>query len=176
MNYMPEDRESYDSEDEWAFSLWCRDAVEAGILYKWGYHPTSFEIFPKATVTETVQLKTKTKEVERHLLHPLTYTTDFVLLFTSVHWRDMLGMRTSSGFAFVDVKGDFSKFHDDKSFSMIQKMMYHLKGVYINKVKVKDVFMKTFVPESVRIGRSGKCLRKWEKCPRFPGRHAEDGE
>jgi len=161
---IPMDPDEYDSLDEYQFALWCVEAVHHDVIGRAGYHPNTVEIFPRASVTETKQLKTKTKEVDTFLFHPLSYTADFIL-FGPMNVYKRLGLRHTHGLLWIDVKGSFSKFHDDKSFSMVQKMMWHLKGVYVNKVELSKFFRATWCPSLVRVGKSGKELKKWKGCP-----------
>jgi hypothetical protein len=50
----------------------------------------------------------------------------------------------------VDVKGGFSIYHDDKSFSINVKWVWSLHRVFINKVVPKKFFAQFWLPEKAR--------------------------
>ncbi len=61
---------------------------------------------------------------------------------------------------YIDIKGGFSKFHDATKFSMIQKIMWNMKNIYIYKIVPQQFFKKTWVPQEVRYTPKKKLLRK----------------
>lgn len=160
--------DDFDSDEEWQFYHWLLEAKSAGLVGRCKYHPPSLELFPKATVSEEVAMKTKTKTVERHLFHPLTYTMDFAVELLT---EDSFGLRTQPDtdppLLFIDVKGTFSQHGDAKQFSIIQKICWHVHGRYINKVVPQKLFAKTWAPDAIRVGKSGKELKKWKGMDRI---------
>ena len=155
-------------EEEW-FSVWLRTAENRGMVDDIIYHPSSFILAPKQSIEKEVQLKTKTKTVNRFLLHPHTYTPDFAFYITNfIHKYDHGLVPCKGNIVFVDVKGVFSGGRHNNSsitFPISQKWVYAKYGIYINKVVPEKFFKKTFVPKELTIGKSGKVLKKWENYP-----------
>ena len=135
------------------------------------YHPSSFKLASKQTIKAEVQLKTKTKIVDKFLLHPHKYTPDFVFYTTNLIERFDHGLVPCNGnIVFVDVKGVYAGGRHNNSsitFPISQKWVYAKFGIYINKVVPEKFFRKTFVPQELTIGKSGKVLKKWRDYPVF---------
>ena len=157
-------------EEEW-FSVWLRIAKKRGMVDGIIYHPSSFELAPKQTIKEEIQLKTKSKIVDKFLLHPHKYTPDFVFYTTNSIERFEHGLiPTNENIVFVDVKGVYAGGRHNNSsitFPISQKWVYAKFGIYINKVVPEKFFRKTFVPKELTIGKTGKILKKWKDYPVF---------
>ena len=132
------------------------------------YHPSSFLLSVRQTIKITKQLKTKTKTIDKFLLHPHRYTPDFVF-----YKRDLLDqykhdlIDCNKRIVFVDVKGAFFGGRNNNSsitFPISQKGVYSKYGVYVNKVIPEKFFKKTFVPKSVAYGKRGQLLKRWSSC------------
>jgi len=157
----------FDSKEELDFFHWCMDAVAEGIIARLEYHTVCFRLAERVSVPHMKVLKTKTKLVEKFLLHPAEYTPDFVLQ-KGPHWylaQEQLWSHPEDGECYVDVKGQFSPFHDDKSFSLVQKWVWQRHGKYINKVVPAKFFKKLWCPDNCRIGKSGKELKAYKGLP-----------
>jgi len=132
---------------------------------------SSFKLASKQTIKAEVQLKTKTKIVDKFLLHPHRYTPDFVFYTTNLIERFDHGLVPCNGnIVFVDVKGVYAGGRHNNSsitFPISQKWVYAKFGIYINKVVPEKFFRKTFVPKELTIGKSGKVLKKWRDYPVF---------
>ena len=159
----------YKSKEEQDFADWLKEAQEHGLISSWEYEPRSFILFEKQTYEETVQLKTKTKIVERHLHAEASYTPDFMMLLTPLGSRLLHDVFKPSiegigdGCVWVDVKGNYDAVRKDgRFFSLIQKALYSKHGVWVEKVvpffqtgrgakkKAKGLFAAAFAPESRR--------------------------
>lgn len=68
---------SFDSEREMKRYLVLKDAEGKGLISGLEVH-RKYELIPAIKEVQTVQLKTKTKEVERTVQQAITYTCDFV--------------------------------------------------------------------------------------------------
>lgn len=163
------DGKIFASSEEIDFYYWLLEAQEAGIIRSFSYQPRTFELAADVTYTETVTLKTKTKEVTRKLLNGAEYTPDFLflvearflpLLKPALHIPETLAV-------WIDVKGAWSQFNDDVKFSLLRKWTYDKYLVYVNKVIPVDFFEKTFVPDRAAYGKSGKALTRYLNCPRL---------
>jgi len=135
----------FDSPEEEQFYEWLKEAERVGLVSEIEYQPKPFKLTERVNIPVIVRLKTKTKVVDRFLLHPHSYTADFSFLADK-----SLGFITTGQRCWVDVKGGFSRFHDAKSFSINQKFVFFRFGIYINKVVPEKLFKKTFVPEVCR--------------------------
>ena len=152
----------FDSQEELEFWHWLNEAYEAGLIAGYEYHKRSWALSEKQTYTDIVELKTKIKEVEKHLMHPHVYTPDFEIFgakdigLIDVH---------QDGWHVVDVKGTFNMYGGDREFSINQKWMYDKHGVYVHKVVPEKLFKKTWCPELVRYTpKTGKLRKKYIKC------------
>jgi len=153
---IPMEREVVRSDEEWEFVLWLREAVREGLVLSWDYESKTYPLFDKAVYVETVQMKTKVKHVERFLLHPAEYTPDFSFVLTEKGAGRLLkAFKPSIGVngrqIVVDIKGSFNpRGGDDRHISLIQKAMFHLHGVYVQKIVPKKLFAMTYAPEKLR--------------------------
>ena len=133
------------------------------------YHPSSFLLSKRQTVKVTKQLKTKTKVIDKFLLHPHKYTPDFVFYITNFIERyEHELIPCKKNIVFVDVKGVYAGGRHNNSsvtFPISQKWVYDKYGIYINKVVPEKFFRKTFVPKELTIGKTGKLLKKWKTYP-----------
>ena len=78
-----------------------------------------FEIIPKGCKQETMQLKTKTKVVEKFVHHPITYTADFVY-------------RENGQLVVCDCKA--SKKFKDPVYRLKSKLMFSILGIEIKEL------------------------------------------
>ena len=166
----------YKSKEEQDFADWLDEAKENGLIHQWEYEPRSFILFDKQTFKEKVQLKTKTKIVERHLHAEASYTPDFMMELTNLGEHLLFDAfkssilsvpvyvrATTSTVIWVDVKGNFDPIRKDpRFFSLIQKAIYRKHGVWVAKVVpfyqtgkgkekwARGLFTKTFAPQSCR--------------------------
>ena len=171
--------EHFDSGEEHEFSEWCNDAQKLGLISEYSYHPQAFTLCHKATYEKQVVMKTKTKRVEAFLMHPHEYTPDFKIRPTEKGWkflldRDLVTRLPANNEAakdwlkdiYVDVKGAFNRFHDDKPFSINQKWVFQTYYIYIHKVIPKKWFAKTWAPRaalySPKKGKLRDCYRGTE--------------
>lgn len=140
----------YDSEEEVHFQMWVNEAMKHKIFSAQVYQPTSYPLIPKATIKEFKQLTTKVKTVERTLLRAHKYTPDWAL-YPGENWHlieKLTGWYRSpdAGMYLIDVKGNFDRNKSIRIFSIDQKLLWNVHGVYVNKVVPKQFFPKTFVP------------------------------
>ena len=155
----------FDSRDELDFYCFIAEAAESGMISAWSYHPQTIELAPKVTYTETVQLKTKTKTVERLLLNGCCYTPDFTILLTGPRsWMLRPNFRTDKDLIWIDVKGSFSIHNDDVKFSLLQKWLYQRKKIYVHKIIVRKFFEAVFVPKRAAWNHNGTRRAAYAHC------------
>lgn len=159
------------SKEEEMFSFWCAEALEAGLLTEAVYQPVSWELVPAASVKQTKQLKTKTKEVDRHLHRSAGYTPDFRVNLTSEGIRllekaiDPVQLTEEfrmTADLYVDIKGGFTVQHgQNQVFELSRKLVYAKYGVWVLKVvpwktKGNCWFKTTWCPEEYRWKKNRK--------------------
>lgn len=137
----------FDSIDEIFFYEYCLEAKKAGLIEGFFYHPDPIEVFPAYV------------EDKKTILHSCTYTPDFII--TGVHDKLKPYFRKSfDGLIRIDIKGSYTALHGDlKAFMILTKALWYLKKIFINKIIMKDLCSKTFVPESIKYTDKKKQLR-----------------
>lgn len=163
----------YDSITEACVAAWLNEAWNDGWIKDYDEQAV-YPLTDKVTYRETKQLKTKTKEVEKTLLQPAEYTADFVAYVLAPQVRaafEEAGLRSagvsgayneyvsSDGCVFViDVKGERCPAAQAAKFSLTQKMLHHVSGVYVNKLvpcarkpkaKARSFFMLCGLPNNL---------------------------
>ena len=165
----------YESQEE-LFILWYFfELKEAGIV-KSIERGESFNLSDERSEKyyETKQLKTKTKKIEKKvtLLREHVYTPDL-----KVTWnKDIYSKFITGGITFtkyipfyyttcefgnpvtyVEIKPDFNLSNNmERIFIINQKWTYNKFKVYVNLVKPKELFEKTFTPELYTKTATGK--------------------
>ncbi len=162
------------SPEEFWFEEWLKEAKNIGLVSDYSRDVESLVLSEKTTYPVEVKLKTKTKIVEKHLLHPHTYKPDFFVKFTKLldkfHHKLILSNRRSSDYLLlIDIKGMFTgrRNSSNYTFPLNQKWVYDKYGIYINKIVPVKFFKFFWCPESIRIGKRGKELKTWLDYPRL---------
>jgi len=143
----------FDSNEEWQVACWLNEAATAGLVDRVLYHAVEYQLSDRIV-----------DENGRFLLHPHIFTPDFQFrLKTSLKpFQKFFKNRED---IVIDVKGAFSKYHDQKSFSINVKWVYARYGVYVQKVVPDKLFKKTFVPEACRYTKKRRQLiKKYLEC------------
>ena len=141
----------FDSDEEIEFYMWLEEAVKYGFVKSFSYNDVAYDLSPKQTITVEKKLKTKTKMVEKFLLHPHVYTPDFTIV-ADHRWallNDPLD-KISENYV-IDIKGSFNKHGGDKNFSINQKWMYEKHAIFVNKVIPLKFFAATWCPEKCKL-------------------------
>lgn len=167
-----------DSTEEVYFAHWLDDAIKAGWVEKWLYVTVPFQVCPpvKCPWVKTTVLKTKTKVEEKEftLLQDLEYTPDFkvkwtekgILKFVSTiksesrneyidpksiffcgYWKvkDIAMSRTT----WVEVKPTFDMHGKISKFSVLQKILWTFKELFVDLIQFPDLFKETWMPEAI---------------------------
>ena len=149
------------STEEKQFVAWLGEAIEHGLIDRYGDQP----FFP---------LVEKQRTDKRHVCAAHHYTGDFTLVLTPLGESVFRGLFEKSnvlGFPksiqYVDTKGGFQKHGGGRSFSINQKLVMYKYGVWVAKVvpftpakgvtaerskaePAKGWFMKTWCPDACR--------------------------
>ena len=161
----------FDSDEEVEFYHWVKEALKYDIISDFKYNCESYPLSPKQTTLEIKQLKTKSKEVVKHLFHEHIYTPDFHL-FKGSRWNvlkdshKLISMHDDCNEFVIDIKGTFQRNGGARSFSINQKWMFDKYHVYVNKLIPEKFFALTWVPEACRFSPKQKKLRaKYKNIP-----------
>jgi len=157
----------FDSDAEWKFYEWLLEADDYVSYYK--FHPDKIHIFDKVTVERTIH-KGKSKLTKKNvgLLREMTYTPDFEVIFTKkildfpLNIFDVKGVHLSTykrwdidfpkdGIkVLIDIKSKAgNRFGNNSSaiaFPIKQKVLWHNKKIYVEKIIVETFLRKTWCP------------------------------
>lgn len=150
----------FDSQEEVEFYHWCKEAEAHGYIKDFLYHAESYPLSDRVAVQEEKMLKTKVKTVEKFLLHPHEYTPDFIIYPTEKFLEFDHDLRPYFEMIFIDVKGGFGIYHNQREFSINQKWMYSKYGIFVNKVVPEKFFKRTWVPAAATVSPKKKTARK----------------
>ncbi len=167
-----------DSTEEEQFHLWLIEAEENGLVTNVEYHPEHIILYPSSKVPFNKQLKTKVKVIEKHLLAGLRYEPDFTFSLTEKFMRifKKLNIFDINGKHYeeyqqpfkviADTKGGFVGFANNSgiTFPIKQKVVWHEKSVYIQKIIPKDWFKKTFLPAKLAYKKTGGLRVEATRC------------
>ena len=107
---------TFDSKGEWLRWCFLKDQQAKGVITGL-QRQVRFSLVPPVHITKTVQLKTKTKQVERLWTQEVTYTADFVYTFQD-----------------STVVEDFKGMPNDR-WPMKKALMAFVHGIYVREVK-----------------------------------------
>lgn len=139
--------ENFASNEEKYFFWYLEELLKNGYVESYEFQPDPAEIIPKKTYQVIKHLKTKDKIVEKTIFQSLDYQPDYILQWSSK--GEGIFFTTKDGedpFAFpfyvakdkmrsiIDVKGTFNQNNMHRIFSIQQRMIYHLHGIYVQKI------------------------------------------
>lgn len=188
LTHNPEHVVELDSKDEWHFLWWATEMMNNGLCCV--HQPKTFDICPPVELHYNVEYKRKgTVSEQRALIPSIEYTPDFVLDWNTEHplfdnvvlWdgasitkeRDkptkffkFLGQQTTCEkiVSVIDVKPSTSQVFRNTSSSYTffpkQHLMMLIFGLFVQKVKIKQLFKLTFIPDRYRLTDKTKQKRK----------------
>lgn len=141
----------FDSKEEWFFNLWLSELLPTGLINSVVYHPHSFALSDKVTLTYELQMATKTKMKDSHLMAEHKYQADWIIRWNEkalgvffnpqnhskdtpffVQWSE----KHQCHYSVVDVKGSFSGPHNNSAvtFPLNQKWVYAKYKIYVQKL------------------------------------------
>jgi len=167
------------SKEEIYFRWYLDDLKAAGIITSFDYQPAAWVLSDGAKAMQTIELKTKTKKVERTLFRPKTYQPDFLVYFNleclatvdfyedfkkySITRKpaDIPFLGGSGGCCSVDIKPKFERDSArSRAFSLIQAWVFHLYNIYVQPIVYQKLFEKTFTPARFLLtDRTGKARK-----------------
>lgn len=168
-----------DSEEELFFVYWLEELKSHGYVVDFERVESPIKIFDKVHFKFHVEQKNKIKELDKFMLHDLTYTPDFRIHWSEITDGNLIAIKNHTYkeedfkrcifycdedlVSLVDVKGAFatSKQISAITFPVIQKILAN-RGIYVQKIipfTDKGLFAKTFTPIAYQFTKTGK-LRK----------------
>jgi len=177
------DGKEFASQEEWQMWLWLEEALMYDLVKNYIYQPVSLSLSPRQTIQVKKQLKTKTKMVDKFLLHPHSYQADFLIevtdKFISLFNHGLTVYKPTADpnhgieatVFCIDVKGAWGGInHSAREFSINQKWLFHEHGIFVNSVVPEKWFKRTWLPERLRTTlKSGKPSKskKWIGCKTY---------
>ena len=158
----------YDSDEELSFRHWLCEALEHGFIDGFYHHPDSFPLTPsfKGTLREPKTLKSGKKNYTANIFRPHGYRPDFLInpndkFFTlDTDIKKFITKDKEKDLIYVDTKGGFQRNGGDRSFKINCKLVMEKYNVHIHKVMPDEFFIKTFVPNKVRLTNKTKVVKK----------------
>jgi hypothetical protein len=154
-----------DSEEEVKFAYWLDALKIADYINEWRYitNPVMITGSLIKSYVKTTHLITKTKFEKKNftVLSPLNYTPDFAIDWTRKGFKRFVSsVRTkesnfdpkkyffsdSNGTSIVEVKPNFDMHGKISRFSIIQKILWEFKGIFVDLIILDDLFKDTFIP------------------------------
>lgn len=184
---------NYTSDEELYFSWWLDELEKRDLISRVKYQPKSFELSRKIQVTFIELLKTKTKQQETNLLAGHEYQADFLFYWSKklhkilyVGYDEVLNKNIKKYpfvanyseqkdvfFSVVDVKGNYNQNDAWRRFSIEQKWVFQMYGIYVQKIiphpqvtgkgkiiPTTALFPNTFVPDRFLITNKSGAERK----------------
>ena len=182
----------FDSPEEKYFYDWLTELKAKGFVDKVIAEP-KYNLLDPVEISVKKQLKASTKEDKLSLMQGLTYKADFLIIWKEEVARGIFCFceedviqhkgkalkamllakynKDNNLYSVVDIKGTFAARHNSTTikFPLLQKILYHLHGVFVQKVmplhKTSGLFALTFTTQSYWYTEKKKQLRKtqWEK-------------
>lgn len=145
--------------EELFMKYYFEELQEKGFIKELIYQPEPFVLNDKVEIPFIEQLKTKTKISTKTLIPKHIYTTDFEIIWSTdkfhkdleedfhTEWPIFFSFMNRS---FVEVKAVRDLQNMTRHFtSAIQPWIYQSYFIYVNLVKVPNIFRDTFIPEKI---------------------------
>lgn len=171
---------NFDSKEELYFSFWLEELEQAGYINSWNNAKT-YQLGEKIVNKYTEQLKTKAKEKEQTILNGCEYTPDFEInwnfnainiffdifpVLTNIKVNPDLILAkvvdselTKHFTSIVEIKPNFDQNNMTRLNGINRKWMYQKHSIFVNLVKVPDIFKDTFTPKKYLVTDTGKQTR-----------------
>lgn len=175
-------KNNFDSDMELWFSWWLNELVEAGYVIDYTDAKT-YLLSEKLDYQYLDKKKTKSILKEQSLIQQHVYTPDFDIRWhksalgifinppitalelndnsvvcrnTQLNKLDKDLFIKSGDAMLVETKGGYSKFGGLKENSINRKWLFARYRIFVNLVKVPDIFAKTFTPKKFLLTSTGK--------------------
>ena len=154
----------FDSREEVWMAMWLEELKDFEFVEEWYRVHTPLEICEpvKFNYTKITELKTKIKRELKSftLLNDLTYTPDFMVRWTEKGWNHFVStvqdsidpkswffVSPGNNCTWVEVKPIFDQNGKTAKFSVIQKIIWAVKGIFVDLIIPEKLFEGTFMPQ-----------------------------
>lgn len=162
----------YESPEELGMLKWLFELKDAGYIRRIERGST-YVLAEKIVHKHTVKLKTKNKILEQTLMREHVYTPEFNVTWNWTKARDkflwyindstkfdklFVSQFDDKGecFTIIEVKPDFDQNNMTRLFMLNQKWMWDKYKIFVNLVKISDLFPKSFTPKEYLKTPTGK--------------------
>ena len=151
----------YDSLEETYFAMWLDELKEQAYIRDWKRAADSFQITTPLINKYAEGKKQKTQTV----LQDWSYTPDFVVEWSKYSkgvFYNELGEKIVCPFiadneiSFVEIKPSFDLHNSTRLFKNTQKALNKTCSIYVNLIKIPNLFKETFCPLGFIYTKSGK--------------------
>ena len=168
--------EDLQSMEELYFVWWLCDLKDEGYVEDAWYEDDTFTLSKGYSKLYTKRMKTKTKVEEEAVLPSLVYTPDFKIKWTEkargvfyhdlvseekvTHGRKPLYSLGEDLVSYVEIKPSFDFNNMTRYVKIKINWLFSEAGIFVNLVKVPDIFKSTFVPDRYFLTDEGKRTRQ----------------
>lgn len=164
----------YDSYQELYFASWLEDLKSKGLVLDYQFNPDPFILSNKQTVKWNKQLKTKQKELHKSLLSPVSYTTDFKIVWNPKvdglliykaegvynNISNHLIYSDENNVSYIEIKPSFNYQNMNRHVRIKIAWVYQLYNIYVQIIDPIVLFKSTFYPNRYMYTDSKKSLRR----------------
>lgn len=148
------------SQEELWMIEYFKELQEAGFIKEIIYQPEPIILSNTVLIKFEKKLKTKSKFEDKTLISKHVYTPDFLITWNSDKFHKNLYEQSyfewplffsTMNRCFVEVKANRDMQNMTRHFtSAIQPWIYQQYDIYVNLVKVPNIFKDTFLPKNIR--------------------------
>lgn len=160
------------SDEELYYTWYLKELEEAGYINSWG-NAISYPLGDKLTHVYEKQMKTKVKEESQTILDGSEYTPDFQINWTTkaegIFYNRIVENKkidlklmiadTLLHFSIIEIKPSYDQNNMTRLNTLNRKWMLQRYGIFVNLVKVPDIFKTTFTPTRYLSTNTGKQQR-----------------
>jgi hypothetical protein len=160
-----------DSEHEEWICFWLDELKKLGYVHSYT-RAEPFSLSDGVTNNYVERLKTKSKPMRQSICAGHVYTAEFIVYWNKnaldkFVWlinsktkfnKTLIGHLDNEGniFTYIEVKPSFDYNNMTRLFVLNQKWVYDKYGIWVNLIKPKELFAKTFTPVNYRVTKTKK--------------------
>lgn len=165
----------HDSLQELSFENYLRELKNAGFISKYQLHPETYELLEPVTYIVDRVVRKKPGPKKTTLLYGKTYTPDYKIWWSQkakrvfcqnlseiclerIPFLSQYDFEEGCEISVIDVKPAHFRHGMLDKFNQTQKLLFHLKGIYVQKIEVNKLYDTTFFPlnEAIKEGKKKK--------------------
>jgi len=169
------------SEEEIGFEWMIKELMTHKAIKSYSMQPKAYRLTESKQFTAMIKLKSMkvAKAMPRELIAKHLYTSDFkivwekaahhylhecpfeVVLNKEVPFFSNLDPETGDYYSIIEVKANFDQNNMTRLFSMNQKWVLEVHNIYVELVKVPDIYKRMFVPLKAMFTPKKHDVKKW---------------